>query len=133
MVWCDEACSLTWAHCHLIFFCEGSSSHVVDCFHMWVVIFVYWHSFPYMGSSFPVSTHLVHESQFSYVFYENGTWKDVEYLNHQIVEMGMKKQGKKHPSTLTSMENLAVTYQYFPVPPNSCRTGRSPAGVLQES
>ena len=39
-------------------------------------------------------------------------WKDAEYLNHQIVEMGMKKLRKKHPSTLTSMENLAVTYAH---------------------
>ena len=46
------------------------------------------------------------------MFYENGMWKDAEYLNHQIVEIGMKKLGKKHPSTLTSMENLAVTYAH---------------------
>ena len=49
-------------------------------------------------------------SKFSYVFHENGMWKDAEDLDYQIVEMRMKEQGMKHPSTLTSMANLAVTY-----------------------
>ena len=49
-------------------------------------------------------------SKFSYVFHENGMWKDAEYLEYQIVEMRLKKQGTKHPSALTSMTNLVVTY-----------------------
>jgi tetratricopeptide (TPR) repeat protein len=49
-------------------------------------------------------------SKFSYVFHKNGMGKDAECLEYQIVEMRMKKQGKKHPLTLTSMNNLAVTY-----------------------
>jgi tetratricopeptide (TPR) repeat protein len=48
--------------------------------------------------------------KFSYVLLQNGMWKDAEYLEYQIVEMRMKKKGIKHPSTLTSMGNLAVTY-----------------------
>ena len=50
--------------------------------------------------------------QFSYVFHENGMWKDAEDLHCQIVEMRMKEQGVEHPSTLTSMANLAVTYSH---------------------
>jgi tetratricopeptide (TPR) repeat protein len=49
-------------------------------------------------------------SWFSYVLRENGMWKDVEYLEFQIVEIRMKKQGIEHPSTLTSMGNIAVAY-----------------------
>ena len=49
-------------------------------------------------------------SQFSYVFKKNGMWKDAENLQYQIVEMRMKKQGMKHPSTLTSITNLAKIY-----------------------
>ena len=48
--------------------------------------------------------------QFSYVFHENGMWKDAEDLDYQIVEMRIKEQGMKHPLTLTSMANLAVRY-----------------------
>ena len=49
-------------------------------------------------------------SRFSYVLSENGMWKDVEYLQYQIVQMEIKKWGTEHPLTLTSMANLAVTY-----------------------
>ena len=48
--------------------------------------------------------------KFSYVLKENGMWKDAEYLRYKIMEMRRKKQGTKHPSTLTSMANLAVIY-----------------------
>ena len=58
VVWCDEACSLTWACCHLIFFCEGSSSHVVD----------HWHSSPYMDSSFHVYALILYMSPNSVVY-----------------------------------------------------------------
>ena len=37
-------------------------------------------------------------------------WKDAEDLDHQIVEVRMRELGMRHPSTLTSMANLAVTY-----------------------
>ena len=49
-------------------------------------------------------------SNFSHVLKENGMWKDAEYLEFEIMEMRRRKQGTKHPSTLTSMANLAVTY-----------------------
>ena len=49
-------------------------------------------------------------SKFSYVLHENGMWKDGEYLHYQIVEMRIKKHGTKHPTTITSMGNLAGTY-----------------------
>jgi tetratricopeptide (TPR) repeat protein len=49
-------------------------------------------------------------SRFSYVLNENKMWKDVEYLQYQIVQMETRKWGTKHPLTLTSMANLAVTY-----------------------
>ena len=49
-------------------------------------------------------------SKFSYVFNENGMWKDAEDLDCKIVEMRVKQQGMEHPSTLTSMTNLAATY-----------------------
>jgi len=51
-------------------------------------------------------------SRFSYVLHENGMWKDAEYLRYQILNMRMKKWGTKHPSTLSSMENLARTYSH---------------------
>ena len=49
---------------------------------------------------------------FSNVLQDNGMWKDAEYFQHQIVRTRIKKwkwRGK-HPSTLASMGNLAVTY-----------------------
>ena len=51
-------------------------------------------------------------SKFSYVFHQNGMWKDAEDVNYQLVEMRMKELGMEHPSTLTSMANLAVTYSH---------------------
>ena len=48
--------------------------------------------------------------KFSYVLKENGMWKDAEYFLYKIMEMRRKKQGTKHPSTLTGMANLAVMY-----------------------
>ena len=51
-------------------------------------------------------------SEFSYIFSQNEMWKDAEDLEYQIAEMRTKEQGMKHPSTLTSMSNLAVTYAY---------------------
>ena len=38
-------------------------------------------------------------SKFSYVFHENGLWKDAEDLDFQVVKMRMKKQGMNRPST----------------------------------
>ena len=49
-------------------------------------------------------------SQFSYVFNENGMWKDAEDLRYQLVEMRMKEHGMEHPLTLSSMTNLAAIY-----------------------
>ena len=49
-------------------------------------------------------------NKFSYVLKENGMWKDAEYLLYKLMVMRKKKQGTKHPSTLTSMANLAVIY-----------------------
>jgi len=49
-------------------------------------------------------------SKFSCVLQRNGMWKDAEYLQHQILEMRIKKQGTEHLLTLTSMANLAVIY-----------------------
>ena len=49
-------------------------------------------------------------SQFSYVFNEDGVWKNSEDLDYQIVAMRLKEQEMKHPSTLISMASLAVTY-----------------------
>jgi tetratricopeptide (TPR) repeat protein len=47
---------------------------------------------------------------FSNVFQDNGMWKDAEYFQYEIARMRIKKWGEKHPSTLASMGNLAVTY-----------------------
>jgi tetratricopeptide (TPR) repeat protein len=49
-------------------------------------------------------------SKFSYVFHESGMWKDAEFFQHKVVEMGIKKQGPEHPNTMLRMGELAVMY-----------------------
>jgi tetratricopeptide (TPR) repeat protein len=50
-------------------------------------------------------------SNFSLVFYEGGYWREAEEALVHIVETRKKVLGKEHPSTLTSMANLASTYR----------------------
>jgi tetratricopeptide (TPR) repeat protein len=48
--------------------------------------------------------------KFALVIRENGDWNNAEQLECQVMDIRMKCFGKEHPSTLTSMANLAVTY-----------------------
>jgi hypothetical protein len=40
-----------------------------------------------------------------------GRWKEAEELNVQVMETRKRVLGQKHPSTLTSMANLAYTWK----------------------
>ena len=43
--------------------------------------------------------------------YEDGRWDEAEKINVQVMEIRKEKLGADHPSTLTSMANLAETYR----------------------
>jgi hypothetical protein len=43
--------------------------------------------------------------------WNQGRWKAAEVLYVQVMEMSKKKLGADHPSTLTSMNNLAFTWK----------------------
>ncbi|KAJ7291653.1 P-loop containing nucleoside triphosphate hydrolase protein [Mycena rebaudengoi] len=45
------------------------------------------------------------------VYFEGGHWKDSEALNKVVMERNKRVLGEEHPSTLTSMANLASTYR----------------------
>ncbi|KAJ7264175.1 P-loop containing nucleoside triphosphate hydrolase protein [Mycena rebaudengoi] len=45
------------------------------------------------------------------VYFEGGRWKDAEALEAVVMEMRKHVLGEEHPHTLTSMANLAATYQ----------------------
>ncbi|KAJ6452195.1 P-loop containing nucleoside triphosphate hydrolase protein [Mycena sanguinolenta] len=45
------------------------------------------------------------------VCYEGGCWKDAEALQVVVMEKRKRVLGEEHPSTLTSMANLAATYR----------------------
>jgi hypothetical protein len=40
-----------------------------------------------------------------------GRWKEAERLEVEVMEMGKRVFGQKHPDTLASMANLASTYR----------------------
>src|SRR3984957_4465170 len=44
------------------------------------------------------------------VYVECGRWKEAEVLEVQVMETRKRVLGEEHPSTLTSMANLALTY-----------------------
>ncbi|KAI9789841.1 MAG: hypothetical protein M1816_005758 [Peltula sp. TS41687] len=44
------------------------------------------------------------------VYYEDGRWKEAEELFVQVMETSSRVLGQEHPSTLTSMANLASTF-----------------------
>ena len=44
------------------------------------------------------------------VYYDEGRWEEAEKLEVEVMETSKTKLGADHPSTLTSMANLAVTY-----------------------
>jgi len=50
-------------------------------------------------------------SKFALVMMENGDWNKAEQLLIEVMDMRKKLLGTEHPSTLTSMANLASTYQ----------------------
>ena len=43
-------------------------------------------------------------------FWNQGRWKEAEELELQVMETSPRVLGEEHPSTLTSMANLASTY-----------------------
>ncbi|KAK3946519.1 hypothetical protein QBC32DRAFT_374836 [Pseudoneurospora amorphoporcata] len=45
------------------------------------------------------------------VFRDRGLWKEAEKLEVQVLETSKAELGADHPSTLTSMNNLASTYR----------------------
>jgi Tetratricopeptide repeat/NB-ARC domain len=47
----------------------------------------------------------------SHVYHNEGRWKEAEELQIQVMETRKRVQGHEHPSTLTSMNNLASTFQ----------------------
>ena len=49
-------------------------------------------------------------NRFRYVMSENGSWEHAEQLGIQVTDMRKKVLGEEHPSTLKSIENLAITY-----------------------
>jgi len=50
-------------------------------------------------------------AKFGLVYKENGYWKEAEELEVQVMEIRKRVLGAEHPDTLTSMANLASTYQ----------------------
>ncbi|KAI9771113.1 MAG: hypothetical protein M1840_002464 [Geoglossum simile] len=46
------------------------------------------------------------------VYYDEGRWKEAEELFVQVMETSSRVLGEEHPSTLTSMANLASTFWY---------------------
>jgi tetratricopeptide (TPR) repeat protein len=49
--------------------------------------------------------------KYGQVFLESGHWKKAEELGVQVMETRSRVLGQEHPSTLTSMANLASTYR----------------------
>ena len=49
-------------------------------------------------------------AEFALVFSEAGRWKEAEELEVQVMETSRRVLGQEHPSTLTSMANLAFTW-----------------------
>src|ERR1700722_6817869 len=49
-------------------------------------------------------------AKFALVQHEAGNWKEAEKLEVQVMETSLRMLGAEHPSTLTSMSNLAFTY-----------------------
>ena len=47
---------------------------------------------------------------FAEIYYYEGRWKEAEELFVQVIETSSRVLGNEHPSTLTSMANLASTY-----------------------
>ncbi|KAK0712753.1 hypothetical protein B0T26DRAFT_651449 [Lasiosphaeria miniovina] len=45
-------------------------------------------------------------------FWNQGRWEEAEKLEVQVMETSKTKLGADHPSTLTSMNNLAFTWKY---------------------
>jgi tetratricopeptide (TPR) repeat protein len=52
----------------------------------------------------------VEGTNFGWVYYEAGYWKEAEELQGQVMEMTKRLLGAEHPDALTSMNNLASTY-----------------------
>jgi tetratricopeptide (TPR) repeat protein len=50
-------------------------------------------------------------TKFGLVYAETGYWKETEQLYNQVMETRKRMLGAEHPDTLTSMGNLASTYQ----------------------
>ena len=50
-------------------------------------------------------------TNYGLVFYEAGYWKEAEQLEVPVMETKKRVLGEEHPSTLTSMANLASTYR----------------------
>jgi Tetratricopeptide repeat len=48
---------------------------------------------------------------FAFVMWENGDWKNAEQLEVQVMDMRKKLLGAEHLDTLSSMANIAVTYE----------------------
>jgi hypothetical protein len=44
------------------------------------------------------------------MYRDQGRWKEAESLEMQVVEARKRVQGEEHPDTLTSVNNLALTY-----------------------
>jgi tetratricopeptide (TPR) repeat protein len=49
--------------------------------------------------------------KYGWVFLESGHWREAEDLFVQAMETSLRVLGQEHPSTLTSMANLASTYR----------------------
>ena len=45
------------------------------------------------------------------IYRNQGRWKEAEKFDVQVIETSKTKLGADHPSTLTSMANLASTYR----------------------
>ena len=62
-----------------------------------------------LGVQMPYNEKLY--SRFGFALHENGYLKEAEQLHVQVVESSKRILGGEHPDTLTSMANLAATYQ----------------------
>src|ERR1700683_2860038 len=49
-------------------------------------------------------------TNFGLVFDEAGHWKDAEELDYEVMQTRKRVLGEEHPSTPTSMTNLALIY-----------------------
>ena len=56
-------------------------------------------------------TKLIVCNTISGVYYKEGRWKEAEELFVQVMETSLRVLGEEHPSTLTSMANLAHSYK----------------------